>query len=178
MAVKEYELTELMTKYCDPERFMPFCKQCPDYGRAWSCPPDLPSNDEFLGEFKRIFVVGLKVVYSDEIRARAVSAEKAEEIRRKSYGKAKRVLHKTLVALEREFEGGRTLAAGKCEICSKCARQSKTPCRFPESSRYSFTAFGFDLALITQELLKFELLWEPDGLPVYDTVVAAFLMRD
>ena len=105
------------------------------------------------------------------------TAEGAEAVRRASYGPAKRVLLETLLALEQTRSGAWTIAAGRCELCARCARRDGLPCRNPGRMRYSFSAFGFDLAALARQELGIELLWAANGLPEYDVALAAFLER-
>ena len=173
--VKEIELPKLLEQYCFPEKFLPLCKKCPDYGKVWSCPPGLPKNDEIFSKYKKAFVVGLKVIYDEDTIAQASSLEKADMIRQNTYKKAKRALLEILLVLEEQNPGSTSLGAGKCEVCSACSRAETKPCRIPGHMRYSFTAFGFDITAIAEELLGVNLLWEPNGLPSYDFAVAALL---
>ena len=86
-------------------------------------------------------------------------------------------LLETLLALEQTRSGAWTIAAGRCELCARCARRDGLPCRNPERMRYSFSAFGFDLAALARQELGIELLWAANGLPEYDVALAAFLER-
>ncbi len=81
-------------------------------------------------------------------RAGRCPRRRAEAVRRASYGPAKRVLLETLLALEQTRSGAWTIAAGRCELCPRCARRDGLPCRNPGRMRYSFSAFGFDLAAL------------------------------
>ena len=88
----------------------------------------------------------MQVFYDAQTRREVSTAEGAEAVRRASYGPAKRVLLETLLALEQTRSGAWTIAAGRCELCTRCARRDGLPCRNPGRMRYSFSAFGFDLA--------------------------------
>lgn len=177
--------TELVTKaipvpkffenYCRPETFLPLCKDCPDYGRAWSCPPE-PPDREIYKKFQIAMLLGVKVIYSKEALERAlISPEETEAVRVESYGYVKRRVIETLLALERQFPPSLTIAAGRCELCERCTRLDGLPCRKPESLRYSFSALGFDLGKISEELLETPLLWASRGLPRYNMAIYAFL---
>ena len=167
----------LLAEYCVPERFRDACRGCPDYGKDWSCPPGVPAAEEALRPFRRAHVLGLQVFYDEQTRLEADTAERAEAVRRKSYGPAKRVLLETLLELERLRGGAWTIAAGRCELCPRCARRDGQPCRQPGRMRYSFSAFGFDLGALARKELGVELLWAANGLPAYDVALAAFLER-
>ena len=137
----------------------------------------MPSAAEALRPFRTAHVLGIQVFYDAQTRREVSTAEGAEAVRRASYGPAKRVLLETLLALEQTRSGAWTIAAGRCELCARCARRDGLPCRNPERMRYSFSAFGFDLAALARQELGIELLWAANGLPEYDVALAAFLER-
>lgn len=166
-----------MEQYCHPERFAGACEACPDYGRVWSCPPGLRSAEEIFAPFSRVHIIGVKVVYREETRAAATTAEKADRLRAATYGKVKRVLLESLLELEKSLPGSWSIAAGRCELCQRCTRMDGLPCRMPERVRYSFSGFGFDLMRMAEEVLGMELLWSAEGLPAYNVAVAALLER-
>ena len=99
--------------------------------------------------------------------------EKAQQLRNQTYEKVKRNLLLTLLELEKEFPEGICIGAGRCILCSKCARRDGEKCRYPELRRYSITAFRFDFARMVKENLGMELLWSSSGVPEYDVAVAA-----
>lgn len=173
----ELPVERLLGEYCFPERFREACRACPDYGNDWSCPPGVPSAAEALRPFRTAHVLGMQVFYDAQTRREVSTAEGAEAVRRASYGPAKRVLLETLLALEQTRSGAWTIAAGRCELCARCARRDGLPCRNAERMRYSFSAFGFDLAALARRELGIELLWAANGLPEYDVALATFLER-
>lgn len=166
-----------LEKYCFPEKFLSACVACPDYNRVWSCPPCVPSSDDYIKPYKTAYIIGVKVIYSPETRTKANTPALTEELRAATYGNVKHTLLETLLCMEREFGNCITIAAGRCELCSECTRRSGLPCRTPEKLRYSFSAFGFDLTKISEALLETKLLWSPQGLPEYNMAIAALLTK-
>lgn len=138
----ELPVERLLGEYCFPERFREACRACPDYGNDWSCPPGVPSAAEALRPFRTAHVLGMQVFYDAQTRREVSTAEGAEAVRRASYGPAKRVLLETLLALEQTRSGAWTIAAGRCELCARCARRDGLPCRNAERMRYSFSALA------------------------------------
>lgn len=174
--VKAVPVSEWLSKYCFPGKFLDACKACPDYARVWSCPPGLPGARELLGGYRTAYVVGVKVLYGERERERALrSPEEAEAVRQETYGAVKKSLLDALLALEKVCPGSTTIAAGRCEQCEECTRPHGLPCRKRSRMRYSFSAFGFDLTAIAGELLGMELLWAAEGLPEYNAAIAAFV---
>lgn len=176
--MKKMPAAELYNKYCRPKEFLPLCMDCPDYNRVWSCPPGIPNPDVFT-KYKYAIIIGVKVIYSAEERAKAeVSAEDTESVRAGSYGAVKKKIIKTLLETEKLSPPSYTIAAGRCESCTRCARQDGLLCRNPWALRYSFSAYGFDIGQISEELLGAKLCWAEKGLPPYDMAVYAFLTNE
>lgn len=174
--VKSLSVKDWIGQYCFGDAFKEYCRQCPDYGRVWSCPPGVPKVSEYLMPYEMVYVVGVKVIYSDALKMSANSPDRTEQARQSSYGKVKRTLMEALLALEEIFPDSLTVSAGRCEICARCTREDGgRPCRYPAHLRYSFSGFGFDLCMIARDLLGFDLLWSSEGLPDYNVAVAAFL---
>lgn len=163
-------------KYCDPERFVPLCRACPAYHTRWSCPPGLPPLDEIIGENKEVKIIGLKVIYDQEEKTRAMrSPEETQKVREETYTRVKRQLLEILLSIEKLMPGSVVIMAGGCLICPVCARVEGKPCRHPDKMRYSYSGLGFDLGRIAEEVLKVPLLWSRKGLPDYDVAIASFL---
>lgn len=175
---KEISACELFDKYCMPEKFLPLCRQCPDYARVWSCPPGIPGVEAFK-KYKHAIIIGVKVIYSQQALAKAAnSSENTEAVRADTYGKAKREALSMLLDIEKLSPPSYTIAAGRCELCSRCARIDGLVCRIPWSLRYSFSALGFDLVRIAEELLETPLLWADTGLPPYNMAIYAFMTNN
>lgn len=176
ICVKTLKVTEWIAEYCQPETFVPLCRECPEYQRNWSCPPGVPPVKEIAGKYRYVQAIGLKVIYEDWVRKEALTAPgRAEELREQSYGAAKKKMLQALLALEKVITPSQTIMAGCCVLCGRCARIDGKPCRHPEEMRYSFSGLGFDLGRISGELLEMPLLWQKEGLPEYNVAIAAFL---
>lgn len=175
VTTNEIPSAELFDKYCIPDKIVPLCRDCPDYARAWSCPPGIPNSDSFR-RYPYAAIVGVKVIYSDDALTQAAdSPEAAEAVRADTYGKVKRKVLSALLSAEKLSPPSYTIAAGRCEICGRCARIDGLACRNPWALRYSFSALGFDLGRISEELLGIPLLWADKGLPPYNMAIYAFL---
>ena len=90
LVTKAIPVPQFFEEYYRPETFLPLCEKCPDYGRAWSCPPEPPDTTPFRG-FKDAVILGVKDKYTEEARSRALrSPEETEAVRAESYGTVKR----------------------------------------------------------------------------------------
>ena len=174
--VQTLRVPDWISRYCQPERFVPLCSACPQYGKNWACPPGMPQVERIAGAYSFVQVIGLKVLYDEAVRIAALtSPERTEEMRRKTYGAAKKQMLHALLALEAEFPGSTTIMAGGCELCPQCARAEGKLCRHPKEMRFSYSGLGFDLGRIAEEVLGIPLLWQKQGLPEYNVAIASFL---
>lgn len=170
-------LKEIFEKYYEPERFLSYCKECPSYGKVWSCPPGVPETQEYLKGYDTMHVIAVKVVYNQEAieRSKSLSPSELKEQMDSSYGKVKAAIRETLLAAKNLCVPSIAVAAGECKICDKCTRTENKPCRFPERLLYSFSALGFNLSEISTEVLNIPILWEREGLPDYVLALAALI---
>lgn len=175
--VKQISIEKLLSAYWKPDPRGEGCVGCPSFGKVWSCPPALPPADRYLSQFDGMFLIGVKVSYPEKERNLAQSPGKAEELRECGYEKVAKELLLVLLELEGQVPGGLCMGAGRCRLCSRCAREEEKPCRHPDLLRYSITGFGFDFARLLKEQLEIELLWNPNGLPEYDVVTAALFYQ-
>lgn len=174
--VKTLTVPEWLEKYCRPEKFVPLCRECPQYGKNWACPPGMMTAEKIAGDYRYVEVIGLKVRYDEQVRREAeASPERTEELRQETYEVAKRKMLYALLALEEEFPGSMTIMAGGCTLCVPCARAEGKTCRHPEKMRYSYSGLGFDLGKVAEELLEMPLLWLKKGLPEYNVAIASLL---
>lgn len=175
--VKKMKTGQWLSSYCFPDQYVPFCKDCPDYGKTWSCPPGVPAAEGYLDQYEEVFTIGIKIIYHKDLRDKAETPDIVEKIRKETYGSVKLVLMEILLSVEKEESGTLVLAPGRCEQCEICSRLSGQPCKRPERMRYSFAAFGFDFTKMAKELFDVDLLWTKSGLPEYNLAIAALLIN-
>ncbi|MDF2571318.1 MAG: hypothetical protein K0R55_2922 [Sporomusa sp.] len=175
--INSESLHEFIKKYQQQEKFLAFCKDCPNYNTLWSCPPLQIDPNQFLLDFNYIAIIGVKVIYDAETIKLANTSEKIKEITTQSLREVKNKLSDTLLELERQIPDSISLASGGCYICQRCRRCDDLPCKHPDKMRYSLDSFGFDLTAITSDLLKIELKWSKDNLPEYYTLIHALLTK-
>jgi predicted metal-binding protein len=138
------------------------CKyRCSQYGMNWSCPPFVPSVEEFRSVLKEYeYAMVAKFQSSAEVNANAVdllSSEKALGVQKgmkelesfyEVWGEDKRKVHEALLKLEKfafnkGFPFALGLRAGSCNLCPKCD-VTKT-CVHPKMLRFSPEAVGVNL---------------------------------
>ena len=171
-AVRRLAVDAFLEQYYRPEKFAQSCNGCPFYGKVWSCPPGVPDTPAFFAGYSDIYLLGVQVTYTELAhRWRDVQA-----VQDQTYGLAKRALLETQLALEKQFPGARSIAAGRCERCTHCMRPSGCTCIWPERMRYSFSAFRIDLSRLADEQLGFPLQWSSGKLPAYHVALGALLV--
>ena len=86
----------------------------------WSCPPGVPEAGDYLGAYRMAHIIGVKVLYDDGERARALrSPKEAETVRQETYGVVKKALLEALLAFERVSPGAsRTCPADARNGCA------------------------------------------------------------
>lgn len=171
--VKDYITTltveEYMRGFRDSERFMQYCKECPNYGKVWVCPPFMHDISAELCHYSYVLLLATRITPDrDGIPLSDINRFfRPERLR--------------IEGMLREMEsryGGRAFAyAGSCLYCLEgtCSRLDDQPCRHPDLVRPSLESYGFDLGKTASELFGFPLLWSADGnIPEYLTLICGF----
>ena len=118
---------------------------CGNYGKCWTCPPDIGSIESLINElsaYKNVLVyqtVGeLEDSYDFESMMDACDKHNllAQNIR-KLFD-----LYKNLKTLH--------LGAGGCHICETCAKKTNEPCRHPELALASLEAYGINVSKLAE----------------------------
>lgn len=53
---------EYISRFRDEKRFVEFCKQCPNYGNSWGCPPFDFDTGEFLRQYEYAHLMATKII--------------------------------------------------------------------------------------------------------------------
>ena len=144
-------LADIFKRYHHPRRFIEACRQCPNFGRQWSCPPLAEDYIESLKGYKTITVCAVEI----PVQA-GTPSHKAVEVMEPEHP----LLTDYLMRLEHETGGRAACTIGKCRLCKDfCARLSGHPCRHPDLMRPSPEALGFDLQALLHDLFSIDLQW-------------------
>lgn len=155
---KTISTEELIGRFRDGERILSYCRECPNFGTTWACPP-FDTNVE--GELRkyRYVTIFLDIVFTDSKGLMEEKKKIADELREK----------------EKEYDGLSLSGIGGCHICGTCARTDGKCCRHPELVRPSIEAWGFDVSLITEQLFGHKLTWSSeDNIRELSIVTAMF----
>jgi len=173
----ETEVKELMHSYRDAEKFIGYCKECNRYNACWACPPFDFNADEYLAPYKVAYIIGTKIVLDKEAINKYQGFDECKEISYKIMKEARKSIDGNLLELEKQYPKSKAFFAGFCQICREreCMRAIGKPCIFSERVRPSLESLGFDVSLISTELLNIEMKWSKNGiLPEYFTLVSGF----
>ncbi|MEM0203105.1 MAG: DUF2284 domain-containing protein [Archaeoglobaceae archaeon] len=110
------------------------CRNCRNYDKSPSCPPNAPSWKEFkelLQHYRKALLIKFEIGEDFENEKREILKfllEKERELMRKGY----------TFAL--------ALFPGNCNLCEKC----EVPCKFPEKMRFSLSAVGVEVVKLAK----------------------------
>lgn len=142
----------------DVPKFEALCRQCPNFGRAWSCPPHSYDPMSIWNAHDRMRIMAR--IYERDEAASEVSLDEAG----KFLAVQKQDFLGELLVLERETVGSFALAQGSCGLCRECARGSGEPCRHHEKMRPSVEAIGGDVGMMASKYLDTEIMWGRDNI--------------
>jgi predicted metal-binding protein len=172
------EMRELITRFRFEKKVMDLCAACPIYGKNWSCPPFYFDVNEFLSRFNYGYLFGVKMIHDEETRTLMNTPEMSLKYSVWLMESVNLRMLDILHELERKYPGSRGASGGSCRLCPSCARKEDKPCRFPDRMRNSIESLGFDVSMITEELLGLKLVWMKDALPPYQILVNALFTKE
>lgn len=171
------ETAAYISSYCNPTKFIEFCKCCDKYNSCWACPPYSYNPIERISAYKYTYIIGTKVTFNEQFIKDSTDSAKNREIIDKVMTDVRAVIDPQLMQLETSTPHSLALFAGTCHLCPQgCTRPKSIPCRYPEKIRPSLEAYGFDISKTTESLLNIPLKWSKQGeLPTYLILVSGFM---
>lgn len=166
----EADAAEFVKSFVHIEKFLPACRQCPNYNTRWTCPP-------FGFDPMTIWrgYTGLRL-YAHILHADAPGQPLDDAL--DALKREKRLYREKLSQWEQAVPGSQMLLAGTCDQCEVCEKSQGRPCRHPECLRYSIEALGGDVEGCLQHYFHVPVLWGHDGLaPEYLVLVGGLLTR-
>lgn len=174
--LKKIPMEELKENYCDRDKFEKFCKECRNYGSTWSCPPYDFSVEEYLEEYKYMYLAGIKIIFDEETLKEINTKDKINNYTTETLKYMKDKIMKELLRIEKIYTGSKSLSAGGCKLCDDCSRKNNIQCQHPDMMRYSLESMGFDVGGISSKLLNYELKWATEtSLPEYFSLVTGLM---
>ena len=156
-------------QYVDVEAFLACCRECPNYGQLWSCPPyDFDPLDVWRA-FDTLTVVGYRITWGQ-------TYTEGEMVQ--VHDRIKQKIADELYIMESRSPGSLSLSAGSCQLCEGCTRPYGKPCRHRDQLRYSIESLGGNVGKTITDLCGIELEWIEEGkLPKHMVLVGGLLER-
>ena len=165
----ETDTDSYIRDYVDINHFLECCKECPNYGNRWACPPYDFDPMEIWTAFDHLLIAGYRLTFSED---------RTEEEMTKALWEVKQKISEELYAEEDKFPGSRALSAGTCQICDECTRPEEKPCRYPDRMRYSIESLGGNVGKTISRLCGIEIEWIEEGkIPEHFVLVGGLLEK-
>lgn len=170
---------EFLSRFVDVEKFLGYCRECPQYNISCSCPPYDFDPLDLWRSYQRIKIVGVKILFDEGDVGRELEPEDWQEVLQRILHKEAENLYVSLKEEEIMTLGSYLLNPGSCRLCGdKGCDRRKHLCRQPKLRRYSIESLGGDVAAVTSELLHWDLHWIEDGkIPSYLSQVGGMLYK-
>ena len=131
-------VNEYLENYVDIPTFLECCKECPNYGKLWSCPPYDFDVEGYWKQFNNLKIIAVKILFDPSFAEKTYTKEAMESIINASIAVEKQKLSDILFEEEKKYPGSVSLSAGCCLLCQDgCTRPEGKSCRFPKLMRYS-----------------------------------------
>ena len=164
----EISAQDYISGYRDVEKFIGFCRECPNYGRSWLCPPFDYDIDARLKPWTKVHIAGVRI----DVDGKRLVSEAMEIMH-----PARVELSRYLLNYEKANHGLAFGFSGTCLYCETCASLVGKPCLHPDKARPSLEAYGFDVGATAEKLLGIKLEWGHDGfLPTHLSLVGAVFL--
>lgn len=147
----EIPVADYIRGYRDADRFAGYCRECPNYGNSWACPPFLNDSCERIGRWQNALLVACTIPLPD----RQLSGTETLAILQKP----RLEMEQRLLDLEKAVGGLAFGFSGNCPRCEVCSRKSGRKCRHPELVRPALEAYGFDVCKTMEEIFGESLQW-------------------
>lgn len=162
---KVVEVKDYLEKgYVDVDRFIEYCKECPNYNKKWSCPPyAFDVKEKYWNKYKYLHLFALTIYLDESIVKEDMTSDEIDElilgIRHQNYT----VASKWILNIEKNNPGSMALDGGHCAKCKRCTRPKNKPCRFEQDIRPAIDAIGGNLVRTADEILGKKILWIENG---------------
>ena len=174
---REIDNSYYIANYRDCPRFETLCKECPNYGARWGCPPFHDNPQPLLEQFNTAKLVLIKVDIEKEC---AESKSELVQAMTRLIQRTRKEFETELLEIEKHTNGRAALFTGLCPHCGNesCARRIGQPCRHPNLTRPALEALGFNIDRTVTDYFGIDLLWVEDKeTPEYICLVGAVFLN-
>ena len=138
--------------------------QCGNYGKCWTCPPDVGEIDDLIRQAKQyrwavVYQTIGQLEDSYDFEGMMEAGKRHNELAQKlrAFTRERRKERQdgpeseTVCTEEPEGVSFLHLGAGGCRVCSVCAKVTGEPCRHPDMAMRSLETYGINVSLLAQE---------------------------
>ena len=124
-------------KYCE-------MNNCGNYGRNYGCPPDCGTPQQM--EEKAMRYKKALVLQTIQPVENITDAAETGPLKKKHNARVRAFMDE----LAAEGISGLPIMAGPCSQCSRCAKETGEPCRFPDRVASCLSAYGINVAKLCE----------------------------
>ena len=170
---KTIPVKEYIERYIDTDMTFAACRKCENFGSKWSCPPfDFDPVLDFWERYGELTLVCYRMDLGDE--RDTITDEELTGL----FFENKKLMDRDLAEMAEARPGSTILAAGSCDVCSRCARKDGLPCRMRGKMHYSIESLGGKVPETVHDLFGFDVLWMKDGKhPEYYILIGGLLTK-
>ena len=174
---KVISTADYLKDYVEVERFIECCKQCPNFGAKWGCPPySFDVKEKYWNNYKYLHLFAYKMYLDEDLVKNGMTDEEVDAlvmgIRHQNYILAS----KWILSVERANPGSFALDGGHCAKCKRCTRPKGKPCRHEDDIRPAVDAIGGNLVKTAEEIFGTKILWIENGkVPEYFLFIVGLL---
>ena len=168
-----------VARYRNVGKFEALCKECPQYGASWACPPFIEGMQIDFTPYRRVMLIGFQTFIKRNYLRPSKTPEELSERSKEISTHVRLMIDPILLSIERDTVASRLFLPGSCNFCAPkgCTRPKRASCRYPNLMRSSLESVGFNVSLASEELLQLHLSWPKDlRLPPFLTFLAAYFL--
>lgn len=176
-AYKVISTEKYLEEYVDVDYFITCCKECPNFGNKWACPPyPFDVKEVYWKKYKYLHLFSFKMYVDSSICNSDMSDDEIDKlimgIRHQNFG----LVSQWILDLESKNPGSMALDGGHCSKCKRCTKPKGKPCRHEKDIRPAIDAIGGNLVKTAEDIFKTKILWIANGkVPEYFLFIVGLL---
>lgn len=167
---------EIVKQDIHADKYIEYCRQCPNFGIKWSCPPYDFDVSSVWCRYADLNLIAVQIYFDEALLRKTYSEQELNHIQNRCIEEVRIELDCELLAMEQTTPGSLALYPGSCLLCDSCSRTREMKCAHPNQMRFSIESLGGDVSALTEKYFGIELKWAKSGtLPEYLTLVCGLL---
>ena len=171
---------DYLKDFVDVDKFIEYCKSCPNYGARWSCPPySYDIMEYYWKKYKYLHLFAFKMYLDDSVAETDMTEEQINDlvmsIRHQNYI----LVSEWIKNVEKTNPDSTAVDGGHCAKCKRCMRLDNKPCRYGNEYRPGIDAIGGNLVKTAEDIFGIKILWIKNGVvPDYFLFMVGLLSDD